>query len=212
MRSLLTILAVLALPLLVIDVAHAQVIDLSPEVVAKIKGLADAARFKHPTSPTEAASAFGTAFNGEFGDVTPYESRLEDSKDLLVQILTPLVLYAAGVRTSIEKFEPVRDPVRTEAIFGGDPVVTINVTPRTMTAPNIERMLVFRDDKPVPMSSALAPRTFQNRLGGSVTLGQGFVAVPVSAFLPGGTVKIVAIATPKNFEWTIDSETLKKFK
>jgi hypothetical protein len=81
-----------------------------------------------------------------------------------------------------------------------------------MNAPNVSKLAVFRDSQPVEIANGIEPQTFTNRLGASVTLGRGFVAVPVSAFDPGGMVKIVAIATPKNFEWTIQSDSLKKFR
>jgi hypothetical protein len=117
MRHLLAMFVLSSLAAALVD---AQVLDLTPELVTKIKRLAEDAKSKHPTSPTDAAYAFQAAFNGEFGDVRPAEAYLEESEAMQIRIWTPLVLYVDSVMGRLAKLEPIPDPLAPrKEILGG---------------------------------------------------------------------------------------------
>lgn len=131
------------------------------------------------------------ASRGEDGsiDLAPYTS------DIGIRVSYPPVLFRFLVMEAIRRREPVESVVVPNA-------VTVSVSVLRLGAPNIERVLVERNTKPVAaITGALRPTTQRSALGASVVLNEGTLAFPCSAFAPGATVNVVAIPTSgANFE------------
>lgn len=192
--------------------AAAQLIPITPETFAKIHQMADDARKAHPASPNDAMTLFIRTFNADFGDIMPVDTFLVNTPALSVMFTTPLTILRGSFLNALQKLEPLPTKPMPNAAFGGAPVVGLTVTPKQMTAPNIRRIVVFRDGAEVETISDVKPKTFTNRMGASTQLGAGTLIFRASAFAPGGTIKVVAITDGAPMEWTLSPQALAAFR
>lgn len=200
-RRLLLIAITLFVPL----PSFAQMIDVTPEVFARVRGLAAAAREQHPTSPNEAVQAFIIAFNGAFGNTMPADAYLADTPALNVTLWTPINDTRGLMEMALSKLQPL-----PEQPLSDQQSVRIHVIPKQMSAPNIERLVLFRGTQQIePLKNLLEPTEFTNRLGAKTMLGEGSVVYPFSAFRPGEPVKCVAFTRTGSLEWPITVTSLK---
>lgn len=187
--------------------ASADVMAITPDLVARISALAKAARDKSPTDPRAAADAFSIAFNGTFGDVAPISLEVSTHKDLGIQFLTPIVATASAFRAALMNLEPLPTEAATQD-------VVLYVTPKTMLAPSITRIVVFRGDQQIPaLTSALAPKEYQNRLGAKTEIIAGQLTYPTTLFDGSGPVKVLCYTAEGLFrEWSITAAWAKEVK
>jgi hypothetical protein len=94
------------------------------------------------------------------------------------------------------------------------PTAVINVSPMQLGAPDITRVVVERDGKPVPpRDHALKPMTFTNGSGDSAVIHAGDVKYSMSAFAPGATVSIRAVPSAgEPFTMTLDEGQLQTLR
>ena len=128
-------------------------------------------------------------FNEEFwpANSTPGTLDIISSDELIVSVTARYALYRFALADSIRKMEPIEKA----PIPGGH---LVSVTPRTMDAPDIIKVVVQRNGVTVePIATDLKPKAFSNRMGASTTLHAGTMMFACSAFAPNGIVTITAI-------------------
>jgi hypothetical protein len=142
-------------------VASAQVTQVSPDFAAKARAFAEQAKRQYQTSPTEAANRFIADFNGEFGDIIPIDNKVVDRPDLLITFATPIVLIRQTLLAALQQLQPL--PEAKDLLFD---IVVVDVQPRQRSAPNVQKVVVFRGDAELrPIDSTLALREFKNAFG-----------------------------------------------
>jgi hypothetical protein len=116
--------------------------------------------------------------------------------------MSPYLNYRFGFSEALRKMEPLET-----VPFA--PWMSVVVTPETINAPDVIKVVVTRNGQLVtPVSSTLSPREFRNNFGAATTLHAGYVAFPREAFAPGGLVVVTLIpesgqnmVTPLKVEW-----------
>jgi hypothetical protein len=119
----------------------------------------------------------------------------------------PATNFMISAREAVRKMEPI------DRVAWGHEIVVL-VLPRTIEAPDIEKVVVMRDGSIVtPVQSTLAPATLTTAMGASVVVHQGVLTYPLPAFDPGGSVVVTAIpATGRNVVATISERDLMKLQ
>lgn len=186
---------VIALVALSSVAANAQMIEITPEIFQKVRGLASQAKEKHPTSPNDAFYLFQQLFNGEFGDTRPSLIQVVKYQPSIdVEIVTPINQLFLEFATALRKLEPLIEEPRPAT-------VAVMVNPKRVDAPDISRIVLFVDGKEVqPVTSSLKPTEFRNGLGNAFQKGAGLVAWKPEAFTTG-KVKLVCITDGTPIEW-----------
>ena len=183
----------------------AQLVDVTPEVFSKARSLAESARAKYPTSPTQAWEEFSKQFAKTLGDPSPEEATLWWSDAMSILLMTPLGQAKSQFGMALQKMTDL------PTAFGGSHDALIAVTPKTITAPNFRKVGVFSGSTPVEVVSEMTDREFKTRMGATVTLATGTVKVPPSAFIPKAELKVLlfpAVGAPR--EITLSVKQLRK--
>ena len=141
--------------------AGAQIIDVDTATFAKLRGLADDARKLHPTAPDKAEAVFSDAFDTTFGNLIVLASHVWDQPSLRISIETLDRRLRNQVAAALRRLDQL-----PTAPADPPPVVIVTVYPRRANAPNVSKIVLFRDDTPVePSSTTLALREFKTNLG-----------------------------------------------
>ncbi|MGE0864518.1 MAG: hypothetical protein AB7P34_11510 [Vicinamibacterales bacterium] len=193
--------------------SQAQLVEVTPEVFAKAKSIAEAARAANPASPKAATDKFKTDLDATYGRSTA--PSIVSTGGLSIQIVTPLDSLAWAFMDALFKAKDL-STVTSEA-----GVVTVSVNGATKSAPWVHRIVLYRDDKPVaPSRHDLS--LFMDRIyigPGPFFVVRGAVEFPFAAFAPGAPVRIVVLMRDKgslgdlpdgtSVEWTYKAGTLK---
>ena len=175
--------------------AYAQLIEITPDTFGKVKALAETARASFPESPTNAVTAFETAFVAEFGPLRGANETIVETRGLSVRILTPI--YALYLTFS--------NAIRNRTAFADDAppsYVAINVRATQPDAPNVTRVTLFRDDKEVPPEiNNLAPLPIANWNGGTILKTSGLLFWKSDVFTTPGIVKVAVITDGPVYQW-----------
>jgi hypothetical protein len=166
-----------------------------------LRELTEMAMERGGTSEARLAALDGLV-KARWGAFDLYPIVLNAPPDLSAEVFPIYLRYRTLFAERLRKMEP------TNAI-PFIPAVSVHITPKQFTSPDVIKVVVFRNGKEVqPISSTLTPRTFQNALGGVVSLHAGVVAFPQDAFAPGGLVVVTLIpevgdnmVTPLKVEW-----------
>src|SRR4029077_20144788 len=115
--------------------------------------------------------------------------------------------FRLGLLEALRKKEPLGEGV---VPLG----VSVVVSPSRIDAPDIEKILVDRDPRPVtPIASSLKPTELVTAMGARRMLHAGTVMFPCSAFAPGAFVVITAIpASGENLVKVMQPEELRTLK
>jgi hypothetical protein len=180
--------------------AGAQLLDVTPTVFQEIRALAEAARKEAPTSPRDASSAFVESFEKKFGN-TMEAIFVVRQPALLITVTTPLNMARFAMLDALEQLtELPTNPPPAEVRF--------LVSPRQVGAPDVKRMVLFRDSVEVPAASnELKPREMKTAIR-SVTIGAGPITFPIGAFTPGSVMKAVFITDGPPIEWEYSADRL----
>jgi hypothetical protein len=129
------------------------------------------------------------------------------SDALTVVVAFPYEAYNFALTEQIRKREPI-------AAVKPDIGVRIVVAPKQIDAPDIEKIIVERDGRPMqPMLNQLTRTAMTTRMGAKAMIHAGSVLYACSAFAPGGDVTVTAVpASGDNFSKTFSSEWLAKRK
>lgn len=187
--------------------ASADILAITPELLAKFTDLAKAARSKHPTDPAAASDAFNAEVGPTFGDLSPISLEVDAGKDISIRFLTPVLGLATAFRVALLQLEPFP----TKAPFEE---VVLYITPKTMLAPSVTKVVVFHgDDQVEPTSSALEAKEYSNRLGAKTTIAVGHLTFPAKIFDGTKPVKVLCFSNAGMFkQWSITAEWAKEVK
>ncbi len=121
-------------------------------------------------------------------DYHPMEkSGLAERDGAGVSVQFPSRIYRFMVMEAMRKREPL-DTISVPS------VVTVFVETERITGPDIEKVIVERDGKPVtPLSTSIKPVVKTTALGAKALLHEGTVTFACEAFAPGASVAVLGI-------------------
>jgi hypothetical protein len=196
-RCGLTVTAILMTGLLAVSprVQAEPLIEVTREVFAKVRSMAQEARDKHSTSHTDAAQEFNDLFEAEFGEVMPKEAVIMLTDGVGVLLHTPISTLRDSVEYALLKDEPIPEmPLKA--------LVIVSVHPRQMLTPNVRQVVLYRGTQKVaPLENDFGLKEYSTRSGGKSLVGAGTIAFPFSAFAPGAEVRLVLTTDGKPIEW-----------
>jgi hypothetical protein len=108
---------------------------------------------------------------------------------LTITVAGPANLFLDDTREFIRKMEPIGH-------ITWHPYILVAITPTTMEAPNIERIVIMRDGAIVtPLETFLSPARVAIPTGMRIQVNRGAVTYSPPAFNPDKPVKLTAIPT-----------------
>lgn len=201
-------LPLVAIALVYAVVATAQPAPVTPDIFEKARALAEAAKAKHPTSPTKAADEFEKTFERAFGKTGGLDAVYPETSNILVVLMTPLYQARVQLQSNLTSLEAISDQFK-----GASDSVILAISPKTINAPNFTNVAVFSGTTPVDTRNELSPQEFTTRMGAKAQLTAGRVHIPTQAF-QNAPVKIVLVrdggGTP--WEWTFREKDIAKLR
>lgn len=178
-----------------------------PVTESRVRALAREAESAARGDKTEIVLTLDQRFRDRFGDFESFPVTIVKREDLSVVLSTPFMTY----RRALAEYLRMGDPLSKIPWM---PSAVINVGPLQIGAPDIARILVERNGKPVPPSeNLLKPMTFTNGSGESAVIHAGDIRYPMSAFAPGASVTISAVPkTGDPFVLVLDEGLLQTLK
>jgi len=110
--------------------------------------------------------------------------------EITIGVVFPFVKFREDLIDAVRRREP------TDKVTARD-YISVVVIPKTINSPDIERVIVDRDDLEIgPFETKLASITLQTALGATVVRRAGELIFPCEAFLPGARkLRVTAIGT-----------------
>ena len=178
-----------------------------PITADRVRALAREAEARARGDKTEIVLTLDERFRARFGDFESFPLTIVKREDLSIVLSTPFMTY----RRTLAEYLRMGDPL---ARIPWIPSAVVNVGPMQLGAPDITRVVLERNGKPVPPSEdLLKPMTFTNGSGDSAVIHAGEVRFPMSAFAPGATVVVSAIPRAGDpFVLTLDESQLQTLK
>ena len=178
-----------------------------PVTADRVRGLARDAEGKARGDKTEIVLTLDDRFRQRFGDFESFPITIVKREDLSIVLSTPFMTY----RRTLVEYLRMGDPL---ARIPWIPSAVVTIGPLQLGAPDIARVVVERDGKPVPPSdSLLKPMRFTNGSGDTAVINAGEVRFPMSAFAPGATVIVSAVPRAGDpFVLTLDESQLQTLK
>jgi hypothetical protein len=135
-------------------------------------------------------NAFGVSGATFFRQPMLYVAQYDE---ITIGVVFPFAKFREDLIDAARRREPI------DGVKARDAVAVV-VIPKTINAPDIERIIVERDNREIPArESKLAPATLQTALGATVVRHAGEVLFPCEAFMPGAaTLRVTAIGTTGN--------------
>jgi hypothetical protein len=179
----------------------------APITESRVRSLAREAEAEGRGDKTEVVLALDRRFRDRFGDFESFPITIVRRDDLSVVLSTPFMTY----RRALAEYLRMNDPL---AKIPWIPTAVINVGPLQLGAPDIVRVVVERDGKPIaPSANLLKPMSFANGNGDTAVIHAGDVRFPMSALAPGAAVRILAIPKAgEPFAVTLDDGQLHTLK
>jgi hypothetical protein len=141
----------------------------------------------HPNDESALLRAIDGLAKGTATGLWHLATEVHASNDLSIGLLPPYTAYRRELVEKMRKMEPLDDAIWVDAI-------QVFVSPRTLDAPDIVKIVVQRDGKVIePTGRMLTPGVMTTRMGAKREIHSGVVLYPCSAFAPGATVKVTAI-------------------
>lgn len=178
-----------------------------PVTEGRVRALTREAQSEAKGDKTDTVLALDRRFRERFGDFESFPITIVKREDLSVVLSTPFMSY----RRALAEYLRMNDPI---AKIPWLPAAVINVGPMQLGAPDITRVVVERDGKPVPPSeNLLKPMTFTNGNGDSARIHAGDIRFPMSAFAPGASVTISVVPSQgEAFTLKLDDSQLATLK
>jgi hypothetical protein len=178
-----------------------------PVTAERVRALARAAEAEARGDRTEVVLGLDQRFRARWGDFESFPITIVRREDLSVVLATPFMTY----RRALAEYLRMKDPI-SRIPWVSSAVITVD--PLLINAPDITRVVVERNGKPVPPEqSSLKPMTFTNGNGDSAVIHAGNVRFPMAALAPGAVVTISAIPRSGDpFSVTLDDSQLQTLK
>jgi hypothetical protein len=178
-----------------------------PVTESRVRALTREAQSEAKGDKTDTVLALDRRFRDRFGDFESFPITIVKREDLSVVLSTPFMSY----RRALAEYLRMNDPIAK--IPWISPAV-VNVAPMQLGAPDITRVVVERDGKPVqPSENLLKPMTFTNGNGDSARIHAGDIRFPMSAFAPGASVTISVVPSQgETFVLRLDDSQLATLK
>ena len=178
-----------------------------PVTADRVRALARAAESEARGDKTEVVLGLDQRFRARWGEFESFPITIVKREDLSVVLSTPFMAYRRALAEYLRMNEPIS---RVPWV----PAAVITIDPLQINAPDITRVVVERNGKPVPPEqSTLKPMTFTNGSGDSAVMHAGDVRFPMSAFAPGATVTVSAVPrTGDPFSVMLDDSQLGALK
>lgn len=178
-----------------------------PMTAARVRALTKQAQAEARGDKNEVVLALDRRFRARWGDFESFPVSIVRREDLAIMLSTPYMTYRQALAEHLRMSDPVANiPWIASAV--------ISVDPGRLGAPDITRVVVERNDKPVPpLESLLKPMSFTNGSGDTAVIHAGEVRFPMSAFAPGALVTVTAIPRAgTGFVFTLDESQLQTLK
>jgi hypothetical protein len=190
-----------------LTLAGASAQRLEPITEARVRSLAKEAEAEARGDKTEIVLALDRRVRARFGDFESFPITIVRREDLSIVLSTPFMTY----RRALAEYLRMNDPLSRIPWI---PAAVVNVGPLQLGAPDIARVVLERNGKPVPPSAnLLKPMSFTNGNGDTAVIHAGDIRFPMSALAPGGTVTISAIPKAGDpFVVTLDESQLQTLK
>lgn len=190
--------------LVLVDLSAQRV---EPITADRVRALAREAEAKARGDKTEIVLALDDRFRRRFGDFESFPITIVKREDLSIVLSTPFMTY----RRTLAEYLRMGDPL---AKIPWIPSAVVSIGPLQLGAPDIARVVVERDGKPVPPSeNLLKPMRFTDGNGDTAVINAGEVRFPMSAFAPGATVIVSAVPrTGDSFVLTLEESQLQTLK
>ncbi len=174
---------------------------------ATVNALAASAAQAAGGDAKKATDIFTADVKARIGEFYPFAPALYSNDDLSILAVPPMALATTQLRERLRKFEPVG----TIDLLPG---VAITVSPLTVRAPKIVKIVVHRDGTMIqPMVSTLSPTVLQNAMGAKFDSSSGVLIYPIEAFRPGGLVTVTAVPeTGDNIVIQVPGHVLKHLR
>jgi hypothetical protein len=178
-----------------------------PVTESRVRALTREAQSEAKGDKTDTVLALDRRFRERFGDFESFPITIVKREDLSVVLSTPFMSY----RRALAEYLRMGDPI---AKIPWIPTAVINVGPMQLGAPDITRVVVERDGKPVqPADNLLKPMTFTNGNGDSARIHAGDIRFPMTAFAPGAPVTISVVPSQgEPFVLRLDDSQLATLK
>jgi hypothetical protein len=174
---------------------------------AAVRALTKEAESAARGDKNEVVLGLDTRVRAKFGDFESFPVTIVRREDLSIILSTPFMTY----RRALAEYLRMEDSLDRIPWI---PAAVIAISPSRLQAPDVVRVVVERNGKAVqPTENLLKPMAFTNGSGDSATIHAGEVRFPMSAFAPGGTVKITAVpASGDSFTYELDDTQLATLK
>ena len=178
-----------------------------PMTSARIRALTRTAQAGRGSDPTELVLALDASVRAQWGDFESFPLPVLRREDLNITLTTPYMTYRRTLVNYLRIARPIADVPWIAA-------AVITVEPGRIDAPDITRVVVERDGRPVPaLENLLRPMTYMNGNGDRALIHAGEARFPLSAFTPGAPVTIAAIPQAGSaFVMTLNDEQLRTLK
>lgn len=132
--------------------------------------------------PTETILGLDRRVRERWGDFESFPLSIVRNEDLLVAVTAPYLSFRSSLVDMLRSGRSIKQAVWINT-------VTVTVSPRRLGAPDIDSVVVTRNNQTVaPIKNTLRPMRFSSGTGEEGVLHAGEVGFPTSAFVPGATV------------------------
>jgi hypothetical protein len=137
--------------------------------------------------PTEIILDLDRRVRERWGDFESFPLSIVRNEDLLVAVTGPYLSFRNSLVDMLRSGRSINQAVWTN-------VVAVTVTPRRLGAPDIDSIVVTKNNQMVaPTRNALRPMRFSSGTGEEGVLHAGEVWFPTSAFVPAATIVMTLI-------------------
>lgn len=178
-----------------------------PLTAARVRSLAREAESRAKGDPNELVLALDKRFREIWGDFESFPVSILRREDITITLTTPYMGYRRALVEHLRMRRPIAEVPWVDAAL-------VSVGLDRVDAPDILQVIVERDGTPIPPTrNGLKPMSFQNGNGQTAVLHAGDISFPMSAFAPGATVVVAAVAAGGNrFAMTFDASQLQELK
>jgi hypothetical protein len=158
----------------------AQTRDVMSE--ARVRDFVRQAARRARNDPTETILDLDRRVRDRWGDFESFPLSIVRNEDLLVAVTAPYLSFRNSLVDMLRSGRSISQAVWTN-------MVTVTITPRRLGAPDIDAVVVMRNNQiVVPTRNALRPMRFSSGTGEEGVLHAGDVGFTPSASAPGGAV------------------------
>jgi len=149
---------------------------------ARVRDFVRQAAREAKNNPTETILDLDRRVRDRWGDFESFPLSILRNEDVLVAVTAPYLSFRNSLVDMLRSGRSISQAVWTN-------MVTVTITPRRLGAPDIDSVVVTRNNQMVaPTRNALRPMRFSSGSGEEGVLHAGDLGFAPSAFAPGGAV------------------------